>query len=706
MVESEKDDPINKITSSQAAPTGEIKEISRETKYFIFSENFENDKNNQDKKETNNENPERQITYDEYIIEKIDSMKTDTINFFSNQLKDLSNKYDLLKQTVQNHINAKVKNISDVFGLCQNGQNPQESKQQKKYIQNYASKNIVKNLNNIVSTHEIIMKTLKNNIEILNSFLKFEDFIEKEDPIQEFLTCNLIPIYNSWLFLHLDFNKNNLANVVSNQNIPQDAKGSKIQAVKEFILKNAENKFFEMVVKEEENKESKENKIKNINLLNDNKDYLIKLKLFNIEKVDDYFKDLKFTKLTTLKFEKCIIPKVDLQETLPQCTKLSFKLSTSFDFAFLSNFSHLRLQKIIFEKNNLITSEFNKILNAIVQSSEITRNLTYLSFARNYITSVDLTQPYTLKLPELKEIDFRKNKIFKFLINPEACPKLKIINLSNNNLSKPIMSLGKKSKTIVLVNNNLYLTNKTICQKYYETLKTQLEQLDHEMKYLSLSGLFTKYTKENICNLKINHNIQISVKKLDLSYCSLDCETLFRFFANNPGFLELRVLNLTGNALTDNFFSEFLNRNLHIYFQKLSHLYLTDNKIEGKDFATVSKFINENKYLTRLALCVNPFGQNYTVNKIDKKVGNGIKEIKENNTTPSEDNNEVTDFCSLVKYAKFLNSEQGRTIRNFNRNEKGFYMKYDLYKKRYNYDNVKTLEKYVIIKKEAKDQKN
>ena len=73
------------------------------------------------------------------------------------------------------------------------------------------------------------METLKENVEILNSFLKFDDYIEKEEPIQEFLTCNLVQIYNSWLCLHLDFNKNNLANVVSNQNIPQD--------VKDFIVK-------------------------------------------------------------------------------------------------------------------------------------------------------------------------------------------------------------------------------------------------------------------------------------------------------------------------------------------------------------------------------------------------------------------------------------------------------------------------------------
>ena len=686
MVDSEKDNQINKIVSSQAAPSGESREISRETKYFIFSQNFENDKNNPENKEASNENQERQITYDEYIIDKIDSMKTETTNFFSNQLKELANKYDLLKQTIQNHINSKVKNISDVYKLGRDGQNPQESKQQQKYIQNYASKNIVKHLNNIFSTHETIMETLKENVEILNSFLKFDNYIEKEEPIQEFLTCNLVQIYNSWLFLHLDFNKNNLANVVSNQNIPQD--------VKDFIVKNAKNKFSEMIIRKDDDK------MKNMGLLKDNLNNLIKLKLVKVEKINEYFKYTEFKELTTLKCEGCEIAGIEFPKSFPKCSKLSFKLCPSFDFSFLSNLAPLRLQKIIFEKNNLITSEFNKILNAIVEIREITNNITHLSFARNFITSVDLSQYYSLKLPKLKEIDFRKNKIYKFLINPEACPNLKIINLSNNNLSKPIMSLGKKSKTIVLANNNIYLTSKKNCQAYYETLKNQLEQFDYEMKYLSLSGIFTTYTKQNICDLKINANIQISVKKLDLSYCSLDCETLFKFFANNPGFLELRVLNLTGNALTDDFFRDFLNKNLHIYFQKLSHLYLTDNQIDGKDFGTVSKFIDENKYLTRLTLCMNPFGQNYSAVNTSK-IGN--VESKEENVTPGAENIEVTDFCSLVKYAKYLNSEQGRTIRNYNRNEKGFYMKYDVYK-RYNFDN-ENYDKYVISKKLPKGPK-
>ena len=125
---------------------------------------------------------------------------------------------------------------------------------------------------------------------------------------------------------------------------------------------------------------------------------------------------------------------------------------------------------------------------------------------------------------------------------------------------------------MVLANNNIYLTSIDNIDSYYQRIKYQLSAFNYGMNYLSLSGLFNINTKGNILSIDINSNIQISVTKLDLSYCSLTCETLFKFFENNPGFLELRSLNLSNNNLTDDFFSLFLKNKLNLYFQKLSHL--------------------------------------------------------------------------------------------------------------------------------------
>ncbi len=229
-----------------------------------------------------------------------------------------------------------------------------------------------------------------------------------------------------------------------------------------------------------------------------------------------------FPKLTKITFNKCEINNINFQEVFPACVKLSIDKCLNFkNFDFLDSLATLKLQKLSFNKDNLITPEFNKIINFIVNCKEITNNLTYLSFTDNYITAVDLSQYYTLKLPKLRELDFRKNKIFKFSINPEACPNIKLINLAYNNLNKSCTQMLKKEKTMVLANNNIYLTSIDNIDSYYQRIKYQLSAFNYGMNYLSLSGLFNINTKGNILSIDINSNIQISVTKLDLSYCSL-----------------------------------------------------------------------------------------------------------------------------------------------------------------------------------------
>ena len=214
-------------------------------------------------------------------------------------------------------------------------------------------------------------------------------------------------------------------------------------------------------------------------------------------------------------------------------------------------------------------------------------------------------------------------------------------------------------------------------------MKNQLSEFDYGIKTLNLSGMFNVFNRSKLLDIKINSSIQISVKKLDLSYCSLDCETLFKFFTINPGFLELRSLDINGNLLSDDFFSLYLKNKLHTYFTKLSHLYISANEIKGTDFRSIAEFIKENKCLTRIIITKNPFSNAYTSNK---EVDEPIEEFK--------DTEQVTDFCSLIKMVKFLNSDKGIMFRNYNKKETGFYMKYDLYKK-YNCDNEKNIKSVI-----------
>ena len=628
-------------------------------------------------------------------------MKEDTTTFLTEKVNSLNAKYDLLKTKIKEHISLKVSNLSLVLGLDK--KNNGENKNGNQDIQNYAMKNISKQLNDIFDMHGKIMQSVIDNINIFDSFLNIGNMFDIENPIQNFLSSNLEKIYNSWLFLSLDFNKYNLIDMFSSQKIPK--------AIQDFIINNSSNRRYEMVIddndlklseSEKDNKELiedllKEKYKKDLQLLKNNMGNLTKIKVSTSREYFDRTAECHFPKLTKITFNKCEINNINFQEVFPACVKLSIDRCLNFkNFDFLDSLATLKLQKLSFNKDNLITPEFNKIINFIVNCKEITNNLTYLSFTDNYITAVDLSQYYTLKLPKLRELDFRKNKIFKFSINPEACPNIKLINLAYNNLNKSCTQMLKKEKTMVLANNNIYLTSIDNIDSYYQRIKYQLSAFNYGMNYLSLSGLFNINTKGNILSIDINSNIQISVTKLDLSYCSLTCETLFKFFENNPGFLELRSLNLSNNNLTDDFFSLFLKNKLNLYFQKLSHLNLSGNAIKGTDFASVAEFIKENKYLTKLDLGKNPFAKDYSA-KNTEKMNIGEKERESSAKSNKSGDIVVNDFITLYEWIRYLNTDAGMATRSFNKKERGFLIKYDV-SKRYNYDNERH-KKYIIEKR-------
>jgi hypothetical protein len=139
-------------------------------------------------------------------------------------------------------------------------------------------------------------------------------------------------------------------------------------------------------------------------------------------------------------------------------------------------------------------------------------------------------------------------------------------------------------------------------------------------------------------------------------------------------------------------------------------VYLNGNDIKGNNFNQLGLFIQENKQLTKIEFCKNPFNKDYSATNIGKSSERGSGG-KNNDDDPSWDGFkvkikngeeiEINDFCMLLKLAKFYDSEEGRKIRNENKNEKGFLMKFDLYK-RFNFDNSVTYNKYKIEKKISK----
>ena len=151
----------------------------------------------------------------------------------------------------------------------------------------------------------------------------------------------------------------------------------------------------------------------------------------------------------------------------------------------------------------------------------------------------------------------------------------------------------------------------------------------------------------------INDAITTQLRKLDLSYNGLDCDTFFKFVENNKNFESLTTLNLNGNEIDDTFFEKFLNIN---NFNNLEHLYLNSNKIGNPDITIKYKdnvpidgkyssekdkllvyklrliysFIEKKSRLTKLTITKNPISEFYSIIP-DKDADKSEKYIKRDN---------------------------------------------------------------------------
>ena len=203
-----------------------------------------------------------------------------------------------------------------------------------------------------------------------------------------------------------------------------------------------------------------------------------------------------------------------------------------------------------------------------------------LSFGNNNLSNIDITQlVYQPKQSfySLKELNFEKNKIFKFNILPEFFVELKCINCCYNCFTKSYFE--QYENILTLLSGNIYLSKLNLSQKYFSNLEKKLNTPNYSLSYLNLSFIPKKLSNEYISNLVINDSILINLKKLDLSHNNLISNTIIKFFENNKGCLSLKSLNLSYNNIDDSFFEKYLNLNLNNLFNELKYIYLDSNKI-------------------------------------------------------------------------------------------------------------------------------
>jgi hypothetical protein len=437
----------------------------------------------------------------------------------------------------------------------------------------------VKLLTKIIEIYSKIVDSINSNFEILFQFLDICKNLKKE-PIQNFYSKEFKKIIDYWLSMKMDFERFDVKDDLKQSSLDDKSKDFISQTTKKKSV--VINVNLPKVKAQDNNNKSEEIKKEQFKLLEDYKSNVETLNLSNVSAFSKYLGDKsQYEKLSNLYIENSEFGQGFIKR-MPNLTSFTMKLCPNMPYDILDYLPE-KLKHLNLEKNNYVNQDFQNIMNLLVAKNLFLENLESLSFCGNNLTKVDLSSaiPPKKSFKVLKKLNFNKNKIYKFICDPEKFPSLTFINCCNNNLNKSYLKDIKKFGS--LESGNGFLFEPELCEEYYNKLKEKLKVNEKNLyltDYLNITFIPRVFALKYFKDLIINEAITVQLRKLDLSYNSLDCETFFKFVSNNQQFESLTTLNLNGNELDDTFFEKLLKTN---NFKNLEHLYLNSNKIGNPD---------------------------------------------------------------------------------------------------------------------------
>ena len=492
-------------------------------------------------------------------------------------------------------------------------------------------------INKISTLYSTLFEMVKSNMKILSQFLNIGKKLEGGKPLEDFFSEEFSDIVNSWLFLKIDFDNFNVNEAL--------AKSEFDEHFKAFLTKTNKKKsmkiYFEHLKGEVENEETKKKYAAEKKFLKDNIATVTKITLKNTGDFGNFIeRKFEFQKLKKFIFENGrLYEDFDIKNKMPNLEKLSIKYCPSLQIFFMEKIP-VKIKELYLENCNIINEEFKSLAEKIfVDKNPILNTLEILSLAGNNLTKVDFSRLKAKQIYQsLKEMNFKKNKLYKFIYNPENFPQLKFINCSKNNFNKSFL---KPYKIMSLESGNGFLFEPDLCKSYYDDLKKKIctkDELPYIFDYLNISFMPKNLSLKYFSDFELNPQLMQKIKKLDLSYNTLNCNTFFKYLEKNNNFIHLHSLNLNGNEIDDTFFEKLIKNN---YFPKLQHLYLNSNligdtkvKIGYKDDVQIYpdnqsekdkslvyklrlmyKFIEQMPHLNKLTITKNPIAEFYSVTK-------------------------------------------------------------------------------------------
>ena len=481
-----------------------------------------------------------------------------------------------------------------------------------------------------------IFNNVKNNLKILFNFLKVGKNLREKKPLQEFFSEEFKNIIDSWLFIKLDFDTFNVNDALSKSDLDDNFKN--------FITKIYKKKSVKICIEhskgEIENEEFRQKLKEEKKMINENMANATKFILKNTGELRNYWPEKGvFQKLKKFYMENGRLSDTyEFYKIMPDLEKFVIKSSLLINISILENIPK-KIKQLYLEKCNFVNEDLSSLFKYYM-NKDIVNNLEILSFAGNSITRVDFSGfSNNVIYQNLLEMNFKKNKLYKFIYNPENFPRIQFINCSKNNFNKSY--LKDMGKVFGLESGNGFLFEPDLCKSYYNGLKSKISSnsdIPYVFKYLNITFMPKYLSLDYFIDFALNDQLLQKLKKLDLSYNSLNCATFFSFLEKNKIFENLISLNLNGNELDDTFFEKCLKSKA---FPKLEHLYLNSNKIgdlkikvdyrdevpidkeyqQEKDrnlvykLRLIYKFIEQNIHLNKLTITKNPISEFYTVVK-------------------------------------------------------------------------------------------
>ena len=552
---------------------------------------------------------------EEEITKKLSDMKTNTILLIENFLKTISTKYQIFSELMIEWYKKQNQQISKI--LSENSKNL-----------NTAKIKMSEKISIIFKMHENLYSSINDQLTLLDLFLN-DNLFDFKFPIEEFIVKNANLMLNGNFLSKIDMKSIYLNKLLDNKDLTE--------IFQNYYLKRKTNYL----------------DIKNIKLKIKNTKELIETNQ-KLHGGNENNKEVKFAdKINSLTFDHLNLVSFPIERVLfnniKNLEKLKIKkcinlYNTSLYKCIMNNSKDLKMLKL--EGIQLNDKSFAQFFLQITKNNSFVKSLKYLSLRNNNLSSVNFkTKKFIFDNMEM--LDFSNNNIYYFSSNNfQLFPKLKILDLTNNNINNNLLFEGIQKSTkhklitfITLMSQNIFLYNvNENNQKYINYMNENLSILDYNLKRINMTSVYNKNNLEEINKLKFSPSIRISLVKLNLSYCGLNDEAISKFFINNFDLLNLKSLNLNHNFISSKFFTLFSDEKILV--DKIQKIDLSFNALKFKqkdDLENLNIFIESHRFLKNLKLQNN-------------KILNVF--LKENNNKEYDD--EITKLVNIAEKNRLI----------------------------------------------------